>query len=71
MSDSAGYTPETSHVRTYYVLAGTDSWDPERDEALHQERGEAFDRWLAAVRADAVREGYEAARQGVGLPLKR
>ena len=63
MSDSAGYAPETSHVRTYYVLAGTDSWDPER--------GEAFDRWLAAVRADAVREGYEAARQGVGLLLKR
>lgn len=38
-----------------------------RDEA----NVELFDRWLAAVGADAVREGYEEARQGVGLPLKR
>ena len=34
-----------------------------RDTRTYEEEGELFDRWLAAVEADAFREGYDTARQ--------
>ncbi|WP_295035567.1 hypothetical protein [uncultured Microbacterium sp.] len=46
------YTPTTEQVRSHYVFNQSDQWDPER--------GEAFDRWLAAhdaeVRASVLAE---------------
>jgi hypothetical protein len=49
----------------YYVLAGSDSWDPEQDEALYRERGEAFDRWLAEHDAQVIAEALQAAKAEV------
>lgn len=49
------WTPTTEQVRSHYVFDQSDRWDPDR--------GEAFDRWLAAndaeVRASVVPEEPE------------
>ena len=39
--DRDHWTPSTEQVRAHYVFNQSDEWDPER--------GEAFDRWLAAI----------------------
>ena len=49
MSD---WTPTAEQVRSHYVFDQTDTWQ--------SERGEAFDRWLAAERAHAWDEGFDA-----------
>jgi hypothetical protein len=42
------WTPSTEQVRSHYVFNQSDTWDPER--------GEAFDRWLAAHDAALIAE---------------
>lgn len=55
MIEQQQYTPSTEQVRSHYVFNQSDHWDPAR--------GEAFDRWLAKVRAEALRDAAAAMRR--------
>jgi hypothetical protein len=46
------WTPTTEQVRSHYVFNQSDRWDAER--------GEAFDRWIAAHDAEVLEEAADA-----------
>ena len=63
--DRDDWTPSTEQVRAHYVFNQSDQWDPER--------GEAFDRWLAAhdreVRASDREALADRARYELGTEV--
>ena len=66
-SEEPGYTPTTEQVRSGYALDVPDYTNAWEDES----RREAFDRWLAKVRAEAraeaLRDAYAAAERQTQL----
>jgi len=56
-----GHTPTTGQVRAVYATASPGRWEG---------RGEEFDRWLEAARAEAKAEALEEAASAYPLMLR-
>lgn len=63
LDDPRGYTPTTEEVREEWMLA-TQEVDMDGHVIVSSDEAFAmFDRWLASVKASAIREYVEAARE--------